>query len=237
MAENDETQEPKWIPPYIAWRTILNLVERLETNMPPQIDKSFLKGSNQSNAQTMKALKALELIEEDGTVTPSLIRLVEAGAERPAAVRALIEKFYPEPVGLASINATQAQLDKAFEDYGVSGSTLRKAVSFYLKAAAYARVPLSPNFKTPTKTAPTARRRRARSAPANGQGTNAGNGAAAEKAPAGPPDLETLKTRYIEMLMGRVDEADDLDTALLDRIEGLLGLGGPENTSSQRPVP
>lgn len=209
-----------WTPPYIAWRTLLNLIERLETDMPPQIDKTFLKGSNQSNTQTMNALKSLGLVGPDGSVTPRLIGLVEAGTSRPAAVRKMLEEFYLEPVRLGTVNATPQQLDKAFEEYGVSGSTLRKAVSFYLKAAAYAAVPLSPHFKTPSKSA-TPRKRRPRPA-RTADSPNTSNGASG-----GDSNTATLRARYIEMLMKKVEGQDEMDSELLDRIEGLLDLGQP----------
>ena len=200
----------EWTPPYIAWRTLLNLIERLETTaVPPQIDKTFLKGSNQSNTQTINTMKSLGLIEDDGSVTPSLILLVEAGTERPAAVRKILEGFFQEAIRLGKVNATQQQLDMAFDDYGVSGSTLRKAVSFYLKAAAYAQMPLSPHFKTPSKSSgPRKRRRPIRGATPPASATDAGQPA--------------LKTRYIEMLMEKANGQDELDAELLDRIENLL---------------
>jgi hypothetical protein len=176
--------------------------------MPPQIDKTFLAGSNQSRTQTMNALKALELIEDDGSLTEDLIALVKAGKGRPAAVARVLERFYPEPVRLGTVNATQQQLDKALEDYGVSGSTTRKAVSFYLKAADYANVPVSPHFKTPSKSTP--RKRRTKKAPRRPTGTARTNGT----------NLTDLRLQYIEMLMNRAKE--DFDAELLDRIEGLL---------------
>jgi hypothetical protein len=223
MAESNRGTDGEWTPPYIAWRTLLNLFEKLESNQPPQIDKTFLSGSNQSRTQTMNALKSLELIEEDGSLTPAILSIVEAGTERPKAVRELLSRFFEEPIRLGSVNGTQQQLDQAFSDYGISGSTLRKAASFYLKAAAYAELPLSPNFKTPSRTrtkSSTPRKRRPK-APKNGTD---GGGASRNASASGDSSLATLKTRYIEMLMQRAEEQDDLDDSLLDRIEGLLGM-------------
>ena len=214
--EDQADGRSEWTPPYIAWRTLLNLIERLETTaVPPQIDKTFLTGSNQSNTQTINALKSLGLIKDDGSVTPSLIRLVEAGTERPAAVQKVLEGFFQEAIQLGKVNATHRQLDMAFEDYGVSGSTRRKAVSFYLKAASYAQMSLSPHFKTPLKSSGPRKRRRSirgvtppASAPASSSVTDA--------------SLPALKARYIEMLMEKANGQDELDAELLDRIENLL---------------
>ena len=211
MSDAEHGTENGWTPPYIAWRTLLNLIERLETNTPPQIDRTFLTGSNQSRTQTLNALKSLELIKEDGTLTDSLMELVEAGSERPAAIRRMLEKFFPKPVELGKVNGTHQQLEDAFEEYGVSGSTLRKAVSFYLKGAAYAKLDLSEHFNKPSATRANRKRTGAKKKGATGK-------AAAKGTENGP----ALTTKYIEMLMAKAESQDEMDPDLLDRIESLL---------------
>jgi hypothetical protein len=222
MAATNEDSGTAWTPPYIAWKTLLNLIERLETDMPPQIDKTFLKGSNQLNAQTMNALKSLGLVGDDGTVTQSLIDLVDAGVNRPKVVGEMLGRFYAEPVRLGTVNATPKQLDDAFALYGVSGSTLRKAVSFFIKAATYAEVPLSPHFKTPARSTSVPRRRRPR-VPAN---NNAAEMPADRATNAGAnTNVDGLRARYIEMLMKKAEaQTDQMDEELLNRIERLLDL-------------
>ena len=43
--------------------------------------------------------------------------------------------------------------------------------------------------------------------------------------------MDTLKARYLDMLMKKVEGQDDMDENLLDRIEALLGyeLAAPED--------
>jgi hypothetical protein len=60
----------------------------------------------------------------------------------------LLAVKYPDALALGR-DATQAQLDEVFRGYdGISGSTTRKAITFYLHAAQFAGVPLSPFFKS-----------------------------------------------------------------------------------------
>lgn len=138
-------------PPYISFRTLLNLIERMaDHGTPPRIDRSFLSGSEGAKTQVLAALRAFGFIDADGNVTPVLTEMVKNPDDRKELFRALLEKHFPEPVRLGSINATQGQLQEAFKEYGITGDTMRKAVAFYLRAAEFAGVPVSPNFKTPS---------------------------------------------------------------------------------------
>lgn len=138
-------------PPYISFRTLLNLVEKMaDQGTPPRIDRTFLSGSEGGKTQVLAALRSLGFIDGDGNVTPLLTRMVKNPAERGQIVKELLEENFPEPVRLGSINATQGQLQDAFKAYGISGDTMRKAIAFYLRAAEFAGVPVSQHFKTPS---------------------------------------------------------------------------------------
>jgi hypothetical protein len=155
--------DTKWTPPYVSFRTILNLLTRMADNgIPPQIDRSFLSGSEGGKTQVITALRSLGLVEQDGRVTELLIDLVQKPQERPALIAGLLREFFPKPVDLGLVNATQRQLEDAFAEYGIRGDTMRKAIAFYLRAAEYADVPLSPNFRTPSITATGTRPRKSR---------------------------------------------------------------------------
>src|SRR5688572_25220016 len=119
--------EDKFTPPYISFRTLLNLVERLEQGIPPRIDRSFLSGSEGGKTQVLAALRSLGLIGPDGEVQPGLVELVNDRDGRAAWIKDLIEHLYPKPVQLGTMNATQRQLEEAFEEFGIRGDTLRKA--------------------------------------------------------------------------------------------------------------
>jgi hypothetical protein len=154
MADKD----PKWVPPYVAFPTVTTLIERMaaEGGAPPRIDRSYLRSfSGGYQSQVIAALKSLGLIDDATNVGEQLTSLVEA-PDRDARGRIfadILRKYYPEPVRLGTIKATQGQLEDAFREYGLSGDTLRKAIAFYLGAAKYANMPVSVNFRVPSVTA------------------------------------------------------------------------------------
>jgi hypothetical protein len=152
-----DTEKKGWVPPYISFTTLTGLIERMhdEGGAPPQIDRSYLRSfSGGYQAQVLAALKSLGLIEENGRVTSDLTELVEAERreDRVPIFVTMLNTYYPEPVRLGTIKATQGMLEGAFKDYGISGDTLRKAIAFYLGAAKYAGVALSVNFRVPSVT-------------------------------------------------------------------------------------
>jgi len=220
---NDSTEAPQGAVPYISFRTLLNLIERMaDEGIPRRIDRSYLSGlSGGYQTQVMAALRGLSLINDEGTVAPSLIDLVQQPNSRKAILRQILMGRYPEAVRLGESNATQAELEDSFRPFGITGTTLRKAVAFYLHAAEFAEIPVSPFFKSPSTSSEggTSKRRKPR---APKPATPPPTPTVVDQA----PSAEQLKTRYIEMLLKRVEGQDDMDDKLLDRIEVLLGFQG-----------
>lgn len=149
---NTDSANGKWTPPYASWTTLQNTIERMaeEGAVPARIDRSYLSklpGSAQS--ELMAGMKALGLIDDAFKPQQTLEDLV-AGTEddRKQTMRAIVERLYAAALALGPF-ATQAQLEGVFRTYGVSGSTLRKAVRFFLNASKFADVPLSPHFRAP----------------------------------------------------------------------------------------
>jgi hypothetical protein len=139
-------------PPYFAFKTLTNMIVSMEEHGPPnRVDRSFLKGmSGAGQTQFIAGLKSLGLINDAGEVQPRLVSLVNVPDERPARIGQMLRERYPEAVELGKGNATTGELVDVFAEYGVRGDTARKAIAFYLQAAAYAGdVPVSPNFRTP----------------------------------------------------------------------------------------
>lgn len=138
-------------PPYVSWLTLTNLVDRIakEGGLPSQIDRSYLSnlpGSTQT--PLLAALKALRLVDDDLRPMQDLETWVNEPDDRQGLVQAMLEIYYPGPLGLPKF-ATQQQLENEFRKFGISGSTMRKAISFFLSAAKFAEIPLSPHFKVP----------------------------------------------------------------------------------------
>jgi hypothetical protein len=225
-----------WSPPYIAFANFLHLLDRLEDNLPPRIDRSFLTGSNAVNTMTLAALRSLGLIDADGRPQQALVDLAQRPEERKPLIAALITRWFPKPVQLGGINATQSQLEEAFAEWGITGDTRRKAIAFYLKAAKFADLPVSANFRTPsiTRSEGTTRGPRrvkrkngvAPPPPAEASVTPATDTNPAPKTDTG---LSALLPNYVQMLMQKAAESDELNPELLDRIEKiLLGTGKQE---------
>ena len=148
--------------------------------MPSRLDRSYLSNLPWSTQNHfLAACRSLGLIEADGKPNPLLIKLVETPDARPQLIGDLLRRYYPGPIGLSQ-NATQAQLEEAFKAYGQSGSTSRKSIAFFLHAATFAQLPLSPHFRSPRTTdrAP-ARRRTKASQPSATTGTPNENDATA----------------------------------------------------------
>ncbi|MCA1695852.1 MAG: DUF5343 domain-containing protein [Actinobacteria bacterium] len=152
-------------PPYVSWSMFEATLERMrQESIPGRLDRSFLPtASGSGRAQLTGAMRSLGLIDSELRPTDALKELVLRPDDRQALLRKLLEAFYA-PILALEDNATQDQLSEAFRNaYGIQGSTVVKAASFYLSAAAAAEIKLSPLFaKTRSGgSASGARRRRA----------------------------------------------------------------------------
>jgi hypothetical protein len=144
---------PRQTPPYFAFKTLLRTLEDMEEHgPPPRLDRSYLRGmSGAGQTQFLGGLRSLGLIDAEGNAQDSLRALVAQKDQRPQLMAQLIEQHYAEAVELGKTNATTGQLQDVFRDvYNAKGDTARKAIAFFLQAAEYAGVKVSPNFKTPS---------------------------------------------------------------------------------------
>lgn len=193
-----ENSGATWTAPYGVWKTLQNTIERMtkDGGVPARIDRSYLTnlpGSAQSELQT--TMKALGLVDEQLHPTETLARLVENEGERPAIVKEILAERYPGPLALGPFS-TQAQLEDEFRNHlGVSGSTLRKAVRFFLNAAKYADVPLSQHFKAPSAETGDRKPRKSKNP------SNTGNAGAENTPKIDPPKTSNLHP-FIEGLVG-----------------------------------
>jgi hypothetical protein len=203
------------IAPYTSFKSLLTEIERMHGAIPPRVDRSYLRGSEGQKTQLMAAMRYLGLITPTGEVTPTLTTLVNNEKERPRLIKELLIKHYPKAHALAATNGTQKQLQETFD--GLQGDTLRKAITFYLKAAKYAGLTVSKNFSIPYGVS---------SARASGKKRPSGSARQVNgDSPSTPTDDDgDMKARYLDMLMKKAEASEKLDTELLDRIEALLGM-------------
>lgn len=130
---------------YVPFKSFQTALEILEQALPTKIDRSVWPTFSYSlQTHMMSAFKFLELIGEDGTVQESLTRLVHEKNDRKARLALILRDRYPAVVALGDSNASPQQLQNAMRQYDVSGSMLDKAVRFFVQAAQWSGVPLSP---------------------------------------------------------------------------------------------
>jgi hypothetical protein len=232
-APNATDEAAAFSPPYIAYQTLENVLERMRAEgIPSRVDRSYLSSwSGSSQAQFLRAARSLGLLDPAGKPSQRLVSLVKNPDQRPVLVRAMIEENYSDALALGT-NATQQQLEEVFRAYpGISGGTVRKAIAFYMHAARAAEIQLSPHFRAVRTSGSTGAAKQA-SATRRNQRRNKGTGATASKETR-PEDEEKEKSlstddpkqRYIDLLLKKA--AEEMDDKLLDRIERVIGVESP----------
>lgn len=141
-------------PPYVAYKTFTNCLNKLrETTVPDRIDPSLFAGQSGSTIAAMiQAIKYFGFVDSDGKPQPRFRELVLAGDEErgPLLKQLLVEKYPFLTQGDFSLEtATSKQVEQAFKDQGITGSTVTKGVSFFLAAADAAGMKTSPHIKAP----------------------------------------------------------------------------------------
>jgi hypothetical protein len=142
--------------PYLPFDTFKNFVDALSGGrpLPPRIDRSLMSGmAGGTQTLLLGSLSTFGLIGDNREVLPPFVELVRADEEgRRRVMAGLLKDLYPEAVKLAEEHATADQLAESFRVIsGYQGSTLRKAITFFLNMAKYAQVDLSPFFRAPAQ--------------------------------------------------------------------------------------
>lgn len=148
-----ETAAPRGrTPPYIAYRTLLNLFQEFNTNgLPPQIDRSVLtRFAGGLQGQIMLALRSLDLMDAAKKPTQKLADLV-AAYETPnfgATFRPIIEATYPHVIKLDLMTATPTMFAEAFKTGNdAKEDVLRKCRTFFLHAARDVGIAVGPRIE------------------------------------------------------------------------------------------
>lgn len=164
---NDDPQKV-FSPPYTAYSTLQGFLSSLRENggVPSRIDKSLLsKKSGSAQAAILSALKSLKLIDEEGVPTQALNNLIDASDQETylRELRKVLESTYPflTDGSIDLTKATTAQLEQKFRDFQIRGSTVVKAMAFFITVAKEVGIQLSPYIKVP-KMAPTASTKQAK---------------------------------------------------------------------------
>lgn len=99
--------------------------------------------SDASWGQLCRALRFLGLVDGEYAPSPVLKQLAEANDRRRLLGR-LLRKCYPELFKLDLSHARLVQIDRVFQTYGISSTTLVRARSFFISVARYVGIELSP---------------------------------------------------------------------------------------------
>lgn len=149
-----ETKLPA--PPYVGFRAFINFLDWLgQVGIPSRIDRSFWgdKLSGITGNQVVATLRFFGLVNEGGTPDPTLEALAKDIEQRKTTLRALMGRYDAALDGLDLERATAGELDERFRRYDISGDTFRKAVTFFVQAAQYCGIPLSPYITKRKRTA------------------------------------------------------------------------------------
>jgi hypothetical protein len=136
-------------PVYVSLATLKSSIQTLrEHGLPPSIDRSaFASRSGADQSQIMSAFKFLGFIDKDDKTQPILKTLYdckENSDEERRVFGDILRESYAKVFTTIDIKtATPAQLSDAIGGYGATGTTRERAVRFFVKAAEYAKIPLS----------------------------------------------------------------------------------------------
>jgi hypothetical protein len=132
---------------YMPWGTFTNTLDQFADGIPNRIDKSVFPGqSGGTQTQLINGFKWLGLINEDGRPQPALQAVAVRDEDaRKAALKVIIEAKYADLFALNLTKTTPSELDEQMTaSYNVTGDTRVKAKRFFLSAAQYLGVPVSP---------------------------------------------------------------------------------------------
>lgn len=153
------TEQPKAPAPYLPWKTFFHSLDVFSQAIPPKIYRSVWRQSGLMQGLVMGAYRFLGLVEADDKPSAMLSVLI-APDTRQAAMAELLKVGYSSIFTHDLASMTIDTLNEEIEKYNVSGSTKKKAVTFFLQAAKYAGLPLSPFIQVRSTTG--SRRRRMR---------------------------------------------------------------------------
>ena len=145
-----ETEPRKASIPYISYPTFKSFMVRMAAAIPARIDRSILSSmSGAGQTQLLSTLRALDLIDAAGVPTSDMEPLAQAFlADDKDMIRDMLQENYLLLFqGFSLGTATSRILVERFEEQGLSGDTVRKAISFFLAAAKDAGLQVSPHIK------------------------------------------------------------------------------------------
>lgn len=146
-------EKKKPAPPYVAYKTLRNFLERFKQALPSRIDRGLMGSmSGAAQSQVTTAMKYLGMISENGLPTQALRKYVTGEEEqRKAALFEMLFTAYPflfdtvEEDEFHISRATSQQLREVLEaNTTATGETLTRCMAFVKDAALDAGFKVSP---------------------------------------------------------------------------------------------
>jgi hypothetical protein len=138
----------KRAPAYLPFKTFLSALDRLAQGMPHEVNKEcFPTYSGVIQGQIIGALRFLDLIDDSGVPKGSALEqlaLQKTITRRKVNLLPLVKTAYSDLMKLDPARLTPSKFDSAFESYGISGDTKRRAKTFFIHAAQFVGLELSP---------------------------------------------------------------------------------------------
>lgn len=217
--------EPK--PPYLPWTSFENITDELRgKGLPQTLHRTAIQGkSGSTQTQYLSALRFLGFIDGKDRPTERFKTYVENPDQRKQIMLDVLNEKYSAALALGK-TSTPHELNSQFRKYGVDGETGRKSIAFFLNAARFAGLELSPYWPQ-TRPGAGGRRRGTSTTPRRTGRRNGGKGGGKsddEEDDDSPPVTTDAKSRYIDLLLKKAEE--EMDDALLDRIERVIGVEG-----------
>lgn len=218
--------------PYVAFKSFCSAVQGLRSHgLPSTLNRTAWESrSGAEQSQILGALTFLGLINDKGETQPSLKQLVgitENTDEERSFYALLLRARYENVFKLDLQNETPKQLEDAIGELGVSGNVRDRAVRFFLKAAIYAKIPLSSrltaNMRELSTPAQTTESESSVAPKTNGKPRRKRRGSSAAGVPATPPAP-----------IGQSEGSSAMKTIELPKVGGSLSIAGTFNAFELR---
>lgn len=153
-------EKTKLTPAYASFKSFNTFVDarREDGHVTTVVDRSLMSNFAGSTAgELLAAMKYLGMIDDKGTPSQLYEQYVLADDEtRVPLLASTLRRSYPyifETERFDVERATSQQVIELFRAQGISGSTLTRAIMFFLAAAKQAGIKVSPNIRPPSMTA------------------------------------------------------------------------------------
>jgi len=136
-------------PPYVAYKTLSNFLDRFKQGIPGRIDRGLMGSmSGAAQSQVTTALRFLGMISENHIPNPIMTRYVSGEEnDRKAALREMIERAYPF-IFNSNFDISTATAHMLRENFvantSATGETVSRCIAFFKDAATDAGIVVSP---------------------------------------------------------------------------------------------